>query len=149
MDAQQFAQLMAASRPPGRKAEPFSSGDGVEWRTWRRNFEITATINAWDARRQRREIAASMTGTAQLYVADIAIGDVQGAAPAADLLDLYEARFLPAAAGDLARVTFKDARQEEGDTQDTQGPHSPGVRREQESWPSEKIHSVPGSNTLA
>ena len=120
MNEAQFRELLGAIRPQGnRKLEAFSSGDGVEWLAWRNNFEITATINGWPPQRARRELAASMTGVAKQYVRDIAIGDGGLAAnvpPEALLLDLYEARFLPAAAGDLARVSMRDARQIEEET---------------------------------
>ena len=120
MNEVQFREFLAAARPAGnRKLEAFSSGDGVEWLAWRNNFEITVTINAWPPQRARRELAASMTGVAKQYVRDIAIGDGGLAAnvqPEALLLGLYEARFLPAAAGDLARVSMRDARQIEEET---------------------------------
>ncbi len=78
MDAAQFAQFMAAlqrNRPSSKKLDTFSSGDGVEWMTWLSNFEITARINEWTHRRQRREITAAMVGAAKQFVADIPIGD--------------------------------------------------------------------------
>ncbi len=106
--ADQLRQTLAAARSGGRRTEPFSSGDGAEWLGWRQNFTITAAINAWDNRRHRREIAVAMTGTVKQYVADIP--DAQDATL---LLNLYEQRFLPAAASDIARVTFRQASQKE------------------------------------
>ncbi len=123
MDADQFAQFMDAvrmNRPSSKKVEPFSSGDGVEWVTWRSNFELTARINQWGDRRQRREIGASMTGAAKQFVADIAIGDEvpagEAVAAAEELLDAYQDRFLPEAATDAARVAVREARMTEDET---------------------------------
>ncbi len=106
--ADQLRQILVAARSGGRRTEPFSSGEGAEWLVWRQNFTITAAINAWDNRRHRREIAVAMTGTVKQYVADIP--DAQDATL---LLNLYEQRFLPAAASDIARVTFRQASQKE------------------------------------
>ncbi len=122
--ADQLRQILAAARSGGRRTEPFSSGDGAEWLGWRQNFTITAAINGWDNRRQRREIAVAMTGAAKQYVADIPVGDglpaglaagaaIPDAQDATLLLNLYEQRFLPAAASDIARVTFRQASQKE------------------------------------
>jgi hypothetical protein len=108
----QLQQLLDAARPQAsKKVEPFSSGDPVDWSIWRANFELACTINDWQPVRARRELAASMAGQAKLWVRDIAIGDGAGALAVGGLLDAYEARFRPAAAGDLARVTLRDARQ--------------------------------------
>ena len=119
MDAAQFAQFMAAlqrNRPSSKKLDTFSSGDGVEWMTWRSNFEITARINEWTHRRQRREIAAAMVGAAKQFVADIPIGDADPVENSALLLDQYQLRFLPAAATDAARIAVREARQTEDET---------------------------------
>lgn len=127
MTNQQFQDLLREIRPRaaepgprGRRIEPFSSGDPVEWRTWREAFVVAVTINQWNNQRSRREIKASMTGTAALRVQDIAIADVaaHGAAVAnyVGLLDAYEARFMPAAASDLASIEFAAAKQREDET---------------------------------
>ncbi len=122
--ADQLCQILAAARSGGRRTEPFSSGDGAEWLGWRQNFTITAAINGWENRRQHREIVVAMTGAAKQYVADIPVGDglpaglaqgavIQDAQDATLLLNLYEQRFLPAAASDIARVNFHHASQRE------------------------------------
>ena len=119
MNAQQFQQLLQAARPPAasRRLETFSTGDPMEWATWRSNFEITATINGWDDQRQRREIGAAMTGLAKQWTRDIALGDGAAVvAVAAGLLDAYQDRFLPEAESDKARISFRDARQQEAET---------------------------------
>ena len=122
--ADQLRQILAADHSGGRRTELFSSSNGAEWLGWRQNFTITAAINGWDNRRQRREIAVAMTGAAKQYVADIPVGDglpaglaagaaIPDAQDATLLLNLYEQRFLPAAASDIARVTFRQASQKE------------------------------------
>ncbi len=118
MNADQFNQMINALRPPpGRKTEKFSSGDGVEWATWRDHFEVVRRINNWNNARARQEIAASVIGSAKMMVQDIDIGD-QGVDPHdyTELLDEYEARFLPAAASDAARVEITTTTQDEGET---------------------------------
>jgi uncharacterized membrane protein YgcG len=112
----QFQQLLAAVRGNGgnRKVKEFASCDSVEWSTWRTNFTLTATINGWDDRRARREVAAAMSGGAKLAVADLPIGDEEEAPEAVGLLlDAYEARFMPVAASDAARQALREARQME------------------------------------
>ena len=113
--AGQLAQILTAARP-GRKLEPFSTGLAEDWLVWRANFVTTATINGWSNQRQRREISASMQGSAKLRTAAIPIADdyvhpAVDAAPAAGLLDAYEAVFIVAADSDLARTSFLRARQ--------------------------------------
>ena len=120
MDDQQVQHLLnglvAGMRAHGRKVPTFSTANGRDWITWRRNFNIATNINTWDNRRARREIGASMISDALDYVGDIDIGDVDNAAPYIELLDAYEHRFLPAAAGAEARVSVRDAKQEEQET---------------------------------
>ncbi len=127
INADQLRQILQGARGGGRRVEPFSSGDEAEWLGWRQNFTITAAINGWDNRRQRREIAVAMTGAAKQYVANIPVGDglPAGLAPGAVipdaqyvtlLLNLHEQRFLPAAASDITRVNFHQASQKEGES---------------------------------
>ena len=115
LNAQQLADLMAACRP-GVKVEPLSSTKSTDWIAWRDNFVIAADINHWGHQRARREIARAMQGAAKMAVRDIPIGDVAVADNFHQLLQAYEARFMPAAASDLARSEFKEARQKEQET---------------------------------
>ncbi len=110
-----------------RKLDPFSSGIGPEWQVWRTACETTVVVNGWNNQRARREIKIAIKDPAAQAVREIPIEDepAQGAADAADyhlLLDLYEARFLPAAAADALQVTFEMASQEE--TESTLAWHS-------------------------
>lgn len=122
----QFRELMGAINVSKTKVEKFASADGVEWMTWRSNFEITCDINGWaiagvaadailrNQTRRKREIAAAMQGAAKRAVADIEWRP--DAVTSAQLLTLYEERFLPAAQGDLAYVSFGSAAQRETET---------------------------------
>ena len=117
MTPEQLRDLIRDLRPgPTRKVESYSSGDADEWKTWRRHFEVVAGINGWNAQRARREAFAALQGKAAEYVADIPLADNAAAAPVGGLLDAYEARFLPQAAGDLARANLRHAMQREEET---------------------------------
>lgn len=89
---------------------------------------MIAAINEWDEDRQKRELASSMEGLAARMVADIVVMEPPlpaGAAAAAvaaraarelartpdAILDLYEAKFLPAAESELAVAAFEVASQ--------------------------------------
>ena len=100
-----------------RKLTIFSSADGVEWLTWRRNAELTVDINGWGVERARREIAAAMEGAAARGMADIkpTPGGL-GGHTVKDLLDAFQERFLPEAQSDLSRALFRNARQVAGET---------------------------------
>lgn len=143
MNQQQLADLIAAM--PGRshrRPTTFSSADGQEWVTWRRNLTTLARINTWGEQRIKDEATASFEGAAARLVGDIlplpepvaalaaapaviaAAGPPQvlavparAAVPAvpgqtsAEFLDLLEARFLPAAQGQICRAQVGQARQ--------------------------------------
>jgi hypothetical protein len=111
MNAQELQQILQAARPAphGRKVTIFTSGDGVEWRTWRTNFGTVADINEWNPARRLNEVSAAMEGVAAQMVADID-RQADGLTPAG-LLDAFEARFLPPAAGAAARSEFKYTEQ--------------------------------------
>lgn len=80
MDAAQFQQFLNATlRPRARRPADFESGEGTDWLTWKRNFQILATMNSWEggananeqqARRTRakREARASIKGKADQMV---------------------------------------------------------------------------------
>ena len=114
MDAAQLALLLAAVRPTGKKLTPFTSGDGLEFVSWRRNFRLAVEINGWqnDDDRGRREAAAAIEEPAARLIADIPTD----AGTAEEYLDLCEARFMPAAAADVAKVALETAIQEGDET---------------------------------
>lgn len=94
------------------KISKFSSGVGLEWRTWRGNFVIFAGVNEWGDLRQRQEAKGSMEGDASRMIQDIPHD--QGTI--VQMLDAFEARFLPAAAGRMARVEYDVAIQDAKET---------------------------------
>ena len=104
------------NRGTGRKVTPFERADPIEWATWRRNFEITVTINNWGDQRARRELAAAMVGTASLAVRNIPTAADVNVQPIKDLLDAYEAKFAPASNSDAARSQFRHACQKEDES---------------------------------
>lgn len=120
LNQNQLQDLIAALAPGGgggdggrRKLTIFSSGTPTEWRIWRRNFQTIAVINQWDDERCKREAAAAMEGTAALAIQDIdheVVQDIEA------LLDAYQARFIPEAAGKLARAEFNSAGQKTTET---------------------------------
>ena len=97
-DADFLQRVVGAVRPESIKVEKFSSGDPVEWISWRNNFKIAAGANGWNNQKQRRVIATAMTGKVKTHVESIPIEDNDQAADAARLLDAYERRFAPPAA---------------------------------------------------
>lgn len=115
MDAAQFAQFMnAAGGARGRRLDPFESGDAEEWLIWRRNFLIIANIQAWNNERCKQEIVASMKGRAANITRTIPYAG--NAITTANLLDAYQARFVPEAASRLARATFSSSTQRPDET---------------------------------
>jgi len=104
---QQLAQRGAAGNLP--KITPFKQPDPAAWRVWRRRFTIIAAQAGWANARQKSEIAAAMEDDASRAVQDI--DHTVAALTPAQLLDAYEARFIPQAAGAMARGEFRNARQ--------------------------------------
>lgn len=121
MNEQQFEAFLATmnnrqGQQGQRRAKELESTDPLDWLDWRDNFETAADIARWDDKRQRREISGAMVGKAKQAVRDIAKGDRDPVGPARDLLDQYEARFMPEAASDLARAQFQSAAQYDDET---------------------------------
>jgi hypothetical protein len=118
MDQDQLAQLLAALPRQHKKVDTFATADSIEWPTWRTHFEEVAIINGWGDERCRREIKASMKGIAARTTAEITIAGKT----MEQLLDAYQNKFVPPAAGQLARLTFVGSRQLENE--DAQSFHS-------------------------
>ena len=104
--------------------EKFTCGTVEGWLSWRATFMTIVTVRGWDAQRARRELFAAVQGLARTYIEDIPLEDELPAgagpnaviAPVAELLDLYEARFVPEAASHEAHVQWVAARQNEDET---------------------------------
>jgi hypothetical protein len=77
-----------------------------------KDFEQTIQINGWANERCQGEAAAAMESTTPEFTSDIT-AHVAGR-PVTDMLNLYESRFLPAAAGQLAAAQFQTAAQMNG-----------------------------------
>ena len=122
MDQNHVNQIVNAVRGQGSKVEPLQEITPEAWMTWRSNFVITAQIANWDDPRARLECARAMKGPAKQVTAHIPTGVQQGplagqnADPVADLLDLYEAVFVPQAATDAARAELRRIKQEENES---------------------------------
>ena len=104
----QFDRLLAtlgAARSSAARMTVFSSGDGLEWRTWRTNAELTQQINRWGDDRFTMEIKKAMEGGAARAIADIPLAGRTGR----QVLDAYQERFLPEAASRLALAEFDTA----------------------------------------
>jgi hypothetical protein len=119
MDAAQLQDLINGVRGGGnrKRTVPFKTVDGLEWQTWRKQFEHIARGNGWNNIRARNEIASAMEGEAARVVEDIPPGDVAvaggaDAEPYAGLLDAYEARFITVGDADTAKVVFRTSRQQ-------------------------------------
>jgi hypothetical protein len=110
---QQLIGVIRAGGGGGHKTSKFSSAEGTEWQIWQRNLEQTLQINGWANERCQREAAAAMESTAAEFTFDIP-GFVAGR-NIQDMLNLYETRFLPAAAGQLTAAQFQTAAQMDGE----------------------------------
>ena len=93
----------------GAKLPTFEGGSASEWRRWRAIFENHAQMRQWGNQRARREAFGCLRNEAISAVNDIAV-DAAGAT-LQELLDQYATRFIPAAAGELARSEFASAAQ--------------------------------------
>jgi hypothetical protein len=128
MDAAQFERFCRVAKNDKKKLSTFSTGDGLDWITWRKHFDLVCAINEWtvDAAvatvaeqatadsKMRREAKSSMTGSAARMVSDIQHD--QNGMDITAMLVRFESRFLPAAASDMARMLFRQACQMEGET---------------------------------
>ena len=115
----------AAPRPRELNVTPLTEATPEAWRAWRTRFEATARLNNWDDARQRMVAFVSMQGAAGEAVAHLphgvppppAAGAPAVACPAAAAyLDELEARFMPPAAGAVAKRMYRQASQMEEET---------------------------------
>ncbi len=122
MNQQQFEQLIQQLAAPraSRKLNTYEDGEPITWINFRGHFEVVRRINNWDNRRARMELEAALDGVAKSRVADVlnihrppAGAFEADVMPVAQMLDALEARFLPPAASDLSRASFRQAKQGE------------------------------------
>ena len=113
LDADQLQQLLRAAGRRPRRPENYSSADPLEWITWRRNASRIITLNGWDdgdnLARAKNEIRVSITGNADVVVADIQ--PLGAAETLEEFLDRLQARFCPAAQSQYARMAYDQATQ--------------------------------------
>ena len=115
MQEAQLIRIIAAAR--GRsgthKVPMFSSADPTDWSNWRTNFEIAVGANGWTDKQAREECAMRMTGTAKTYTANVDVGLADPVQPFVQLLDRYQAFFLPPARSSAARAQVMKSKQRE------------------------------------
>ena len=101
-------------RPTGQKLNQFSNEEGSDdWLVFKRHFQAYAQLNGYNDQEQRLALAGCMVGKAALATLDIDVtANINNVPPTINaVIQLYEARFLPAAASQLSRVRFDQARQ--------------------------------------
>ena len=96
----------------------FRNEDKDSWIVWKNHFIHTARLNNYNDQEARLALVASMDGKAALASMDINVDEIiNGVLPTLDnVLDRYQARFLPAAASQLAKVKFDASRQSASET---------------------------------
>ena len=94
-----------------KRLTPFSSADPTDWIAWRTTFGRVAELQQWNDNQKRLQLLAAMEGLACRQVSTI---DVDGMGWE-EILNAYGNRFLPPAAGQLAREQFSAAKQWESE----------------------------------
>lgn len=104
---------MAAGAALNLPMRPFRDMMVDDWSLWRTQFTSFITLRGYNDLQSRLALHQLMNDQAAHAVADIDVrAAVAGNNPTIALvLDLYEARFLPAAAGDIARAELCSVRQ--------------------------------------
>lgn len=108
LNADDFAALFRRGVGSNRKLPPLEDVDPAKWQVWKQNFEVIMEINQWDDRRARMEAFASMVGDARRAVADVQIHNCRDID---HMLQQFQDRMVPVAAGKWARAEFNTALQ--------------------------------------
>ena len=109
MQPLQLQALANMMRGPSTKLRRMTNATPEAWLEYRRHFIKIAQLQNWDDPRCRQELAAGVQEKAGNAVADI---DVMAPGLTIDnVLELYQQRFLPAAAGTTARTNYQTAKQ--------------------------------------
>lgn len=111
LDADNLADILAAARNNNvaqRKVDKLSSTGTADWLVWKRKFDGAVRHNQWNDQRQREEIQWAMTDEAARMTYDIDILDPR---TIDEVVADYEARFIPAAGGQVARAELSHIRQ--------------------------------------
>ncbi len=108
-------RLNTVPRRGNQKIKSFGNEAGENWLVWKNHFENVTKLNGFNDYEMRMALAASMTGAAALVVRDVKPDDpvpphmVQPTI--GHLLRIYEQRFMPEAASELAKTRFESSRQ--------------------------------------
>ena len=97
------------ARRRDHKFRTFSNPSTEDWTILRRHYENTAALNGFTDREAKLALSAAMEKDAALAVRDIPVED--NLVTFAQQLDRYEARFVPAAASELAKAQFESIKQ--------------------------------------
>ena len=95
-------------RPGILKPDTFGQKDHESWPNFRRRFEHCARFNMWNEDQQKLALVNAMIGKAADAIQDLKVEQFH---TAADLLNAYEKRFMPAAQSDIVRIQFDRCRQ--------------------------------------
>lgn len=110
---QNLAREVIDTRPKtkaNQKINLFTNEPGADdWIVFRRHFENTAALNGFSDEQKRYALAGAMSGKAALATLDIEVGRFGADYPT--IVSEYAARFIPAAASQLARAEFDGVRQ--------------------------------------
>ena len=105
-DLQFLANMM---RGPSTKMRRMTNATPEAWLEYKRHFQKIRALQNWNDERCRQELAAGVQEKAGNAVADIDINlpgrDID------DVIELFQERFLPAAAGATARTNYSSTKQ--------------------------------------
>ena len=124
--AQQAQQAAAAAGQAGAQPAPaqgartrvkimtFSNAADEDWLVWKFHFDKARILNGYNDGEAKLALSAAMKGRAAASVMDI---EVQNAFEDINtLIEHYDRRFLPASASQMARVSFDQVVQKQGET---------------------------------
>ena len=106
LEAAPAPQPQARARPT-LKLQNFSNGPDEDWAAYKFHYEKVGLFNAWDDNQAKLALATAMKGRAATSVMDITLDGKDSR----QLVAAYDARFLPAASSQPARVQFDQAQQ--------------------------------------
>ena len=105
-DLQALAQLM---RGGSTKLRRMTEATAEAWLEYKRHFTKIAVLQQWGDERARHELAAGIQEKAGNAVADIDVDEA--GVNLDDIIEAFEERFMPAAAGATARKNYQSAKQ--------------------------------------
>ncbi len=108
-----LAAAGANRRAPSARINAFTNEPGDDWLSFIHHFRSVVQLNGYNDEQQRLALSGAMKGKAALATLDIDVTANIGANPPTieTVIPLFRARFLPAAASQLARAKFDQTRQ--------------------------------------